>query len=112
MNNTASLTEAFSVLEPNEKAMFLARAAHMATVYARIAYAPDENYPERNYEHPDGVILRHANNFVHRVTGYMMHVLDRTEAEAQDASVMTMIAEHYRACRIERYLSQWLGISN
>ena len=106
------LTEAFSALGPNEKAMFLARVAHMATVHARNAYVPDENYPERNYEHPDGVILRDANNFVHRVAGYMMHVLDRTEGEGQDASVMTMIVEHFRARGIERYLSQWLGVSN
>ena len=106
------LSEAFSALGPNEKAMFLARVAHMATIAARDSYVPDKNYPGRDYEHPDGVILRDANNFVHRVAGYMMHVLNRTEGEGQDASVMGMILDYFRARHLERYLNQWLGLSN
>jgi hypothetical protein len=92
--------------------MFLARVAHMATVAARESYVATEVHPDRNYDHPDAVTLRDANNFIHRVTGYIMHVLDGTEREGQDASVMAMIAEHFRERQLSRYLRQWLEIPN
>jgi hypothetical protein len=98
-----------SALEPTAKAMFLARVAHMATIAAREAYIPDEGHPDRNFENPDGPMLRDEMLFVHRVTGYMMRVLDHTEGEGQDASVMAMIVEYYRAHRLEAYLADWLA---
>ena len=97
-------TEAFSALPPNQKAIFLTRVAHEATISAREAYIPD-------YDKPDGVLLRRANEFVHRVTGYIGHVLDGTELEGQDASVMEMIVEHLRSNGRESRLGEWLGIS-
>jgi hypothetical protein len=90
--------------------MFLARVAHMATVAAREAYLPNKAHPDRNFDNPDGTMLRDEMLFVHRVTGYMMHVLDRTEGEGQDASVMAMIVEYYRSHRLEAYLANWLPI--
>jgi hypothetical protein len=108
----SELDAAFSALRPNAKAMFLAQVAHMATVAARDSYVTTDAHPERNYEHPDAIILRDANNFVHRVTGYISHVLDGTEGEGQDASVMSMIAEHFHKHQLAHYLPKWLGISN
>jgi hypothetical protein len=102
------LSRAFSALAPNEKAMFLAGVVYTATISARKAYVRDENHPERDYEHPDGAILRDANNFVHRVTGYMMHVLGKTEMEGQDNSVMMMIAEHFKAQHLDSILARGL----
>jgi hypothetical protein len=87
---TNELCAAFSQLSPNGKAMFLARVAHNTTVDARVAYIDD-------YEHPDGVALRKFNEFVHRVTGYTMHVLDQSEMPGQDESVVRMIFEFYGA---------------
>jgi hypothetical protein len=52
----SDLSTAFSALGPSEKAMFLARVAHMATVAARVSYINDAQHPERAYDHPDGVI--------------------------------------------------------
>ena len=75
----------------------MGRVAHMATVAAREAYI-------LGYEHPDGAILRKANEFVHRVTGYIGHVLDGSEGEGQDASVMAMIEEYFQTLRLQRYL--------
>ena len=72
--------------------MFLARVAHNTTVDARVTYIED-------YEHPDGVALRKFNEFVHRVTGYTMHVLDQSEMPGQDESVVKMIFEFYGAGR-------------
>ncbi|MDP1967406.1 MAG: hypothetical protein Q8K93_34980 [Reyranella sp.] len=102
------LASRFSALPPNQKAMFLAQVAHFATVAARESYAPDERHPGRDYDHPDGIILRDANNFVHRVTGYTMHVLQSTEGSGQDASVMEMIVDFARIWRFEARLQEWL----
>lgn len=77
----------------------------MATVEVREAYIAD-------YERPHGVLLRKANEFVHRVTGYIPHVLDGSEGEFQDASVMAMIDEYFRVRHLERHLAEWLGLSN
>ena len=97
------LCAAFSKLPPPAKAMFLARVAHNSTVDARSAYMQD-------YANPDAVTLRKANEFVHRLTGYMMHVLDHSEMRGQDASVMAMIFELYCAGDSEResQLCEWL----
>lgn len=92
--------------------MFLAQVAHMATVAARVSYVPDDTHPERNYANPDPIILRDANNFVHRVTGYIMHVLDSTEMDGQDKSVMAMIEEHFREHGLAEWLQKWLKISD
>ena len=87
--------------------MFLAQVAHNSTVDARAAYVDD-------YEKPDGHVLRGCNEFVHRVTGYMMHVLDSTEMEGQDASVMEMIYDVYGAGKKarQRQLAEWLGVED
>ena len=106
------LAAAFSELGPTGKAMFLAQVAHMATVAARESYVTDNAHPERNYYNPDPIILRDANNFVHRVTGYIMHVLDSTEGDGQDESVMIMIEEHFRERGLFGWLPKWLGISS
>jgi hypothetical protein len=99
------LSSSFSALSPNQKAMFLARVAHDATVSARAAYV-------RDYEHPEGVLLRKANEFVHRVTGYIMHVLNGTEGDGQDASVIAMIVENAKASGREAQLAEWLRTPN
>jgi hypothetical protein len=108
----SGLNTKFSGLGPNEKALFLARVAHMATIAARESYAPSAARPERNYDQPDAVVLRDANNFVHRVTGYIMHVLERTEMAGQDESVMTMIEHHYREHGLTSLLPKWLAVSD
>jgi hypothetical protein len=101
--HVSDLTARFSALSPSGKAMFLARVAHAATVYAREAYA---------YAHQDGVLLRNNNEFVHRVIGYIMCVLTSSEGEGQDGSIMEMIAEYFRAHRVEEPLFGWLENSN
>jgi hypothetical protein len=108
----SDLSVRFTGLGPNGKAMFLARVAHMATVAARESYVPSSDHPERNYDHPDPIILRDANNFVHRVTGYMMHVLEETEMAGQDQSVMMMIEDHYREWGLGYWLSEWPATSD
>jgi hypothetical protein len=99
----AELCATFSRLPPNAKGHFLAWVAHNSTVDARSAYA-------NNYEHPDGIVLRKANEFVHRVTGYIMHVLDGTEGKGQDTSVIAMIFEVYGAGNKlrEKQLADWM----
>ena len=108
----SDLNTKFSSLRPNEKAMFLARVAHMATIAARESYCPSAARPERNYDRPDAVILRDANNFVHRVTGYIMNVLEGAEMAGQDESVMAMIENHDRERELTSFLPKWLAISN
>jgi hypothetical protein len=99
------LADLFSALSPAQKATFLSRVAHEATVYAREAYAGD-------YERPDGVILRNANEFVHRVTGYITHLLNGSEGEGQDAPVMAMIVHHSNLAGYESRLADWLRRSD
>jgi hypothetical protein len=100
----SNLSDAFSALSPNQKAVFLARVAHEATISAREAYIPI-------YDKPDGLLLQQSNEFVHRVTGYITCVLARTEREGQDASVMQMIVKHFRLSGREHRLVEWLGDS-
>ena len=97
----STASDTFSTLSPNQKAAFLATVAHFSTVIAREAYA-------ENYDSPDGIVLRHFNEFVHRVTGYIPHVLNQTELPGQDASVIAMIVEEYRARGLEDRLTEWL----
>ena len=99
----AELCARFSALPPDGKAAFLARVAHNSTVDARTAYCED-------YRNPDGAKLRDFNEFVHRVTGYIPHVLDRSEGVGQDASVMAMIFDFYGAATParEKQLADWL----
>jgi hypothetical protein len=52
------LSKKFAKLNQTEKAIFLARVAHEATVYARFSYVPHPDYPDRNFENPDAAILR------------------------------------------------------
>jgi hypothetical protein len=104
----SNLNTNFSTLDADKKALFLARVAHMATIAARESYAPSASHSERNYDHPDAVILRDANNFVHRVVGYIMHVLERTEMAGQDESVVTMIEHYYRERGLTPFLAKWL----
>ena len=98
--------------QPAPKAAFLANVAHFATIAARESYAPSDAYPDRDYDHPDAIILRDANNFVHRVTGYIPHVLYKSEGQGQDASVMTMVLEYFQERGIERHLAEWLERAN
>jgi hypothetical protein len=109
MNDITKLSARFSSLQPAEKAMFLARVAHMATIDARASYISTPAHPARNFEYPDAIVLRDANNFVHRVTGYIMHVLDRSEGTGQDESVIEMIVAWFGPTRPEP--SNWLGIA-
>jgi hypothetical protein len=106
------LNTKFSALGANEKAMFLARVAHMATIAARESYVSCTAHPERNFDHPDAIILRDANSFVHRVTGYIMHILDGSEMVGQNESVLAMIENYYRGLGLAPVLSEWLAISN
>ncbi|CAN7265493.1 hypothetical protein LJR220_001200 [Bradyrhizobium sp. LjRoot220] len=108
----SDLSARFVGLGPNDKAMFLARVAHMATIAARESYATSVDHPERDYDHPDAIILRDANNFIHRVVGYIMHVLDGTEMAGQDESVMIMIEDHYRERNLGDLLTEWLATSD
>jgi hypothetical protein len=108
VNDVTLLSERFSSLRPDAKAIFLSRVAHMATIAARESYVQTADQPERTYEHPDGIILRDANNFVHRVTGYIPHVLKGTEGVGQDASVIEMIAEYFGEHKLAPYLDKWL----
>lgn len=82
--------------------MFLARVAHMATITAR------ESYADRNYDNPDAHVLRDANNFIHRVTGYIMSALTHSEMAGQDESMMRMIEGYYRDRGLTSYLLKWL----
>ena len=102
----SDLQAAFSRLTPNGKALFLARVAHNSTVDARLAYVKD-------YDHPDGVMLRKFNEFVHRVTGHSIHVLKGTEMAGQGVSVMQMIFEFYGAgSKVrEKQLADWLQVA-
>ena len=102
----SELCAAFSRLAPTAKAMFLARVAHNSTVDARGAYAKD-------HANPDGAMLREFNEFVHRVSGYTMHVRDGSEMDGQDDSVMKMIFEFYGAGNKTRQkqLADWLQIA-
>ena len=102
----------FSSLGPIEKTKFLARVVHGATIAARESYCPSADHPERNFDHPDAVMLRDANNFVHRVAGYIMHVLDRTAMVGQDESIMAMIEHYYRERESRGLLLEWLANSN
>ena len=98
------LSTRFSALSPGRKAAFLARVAHESTIDARAtAYGED-------YRTPDGARLREFNEFIHRVTGYIPHVLDGSEGEGQDASVMAMIVEFYASLKKGREgrLAAWL----
>ncbi len=84
MTGTVEVTAQYKNLSRIQKAMFLSRVSHYATIAARETYIPTSSNPERTFEKPDGVLLRDANNFVHRVTGYLMHVLDGTDNAEQD----------------------------
>lgn len=104
-----NLAAKFSKLAPNEKAMFLARVAHEVTIFARASYIPTPEYPNRDFAHPDPIILRDANNFVHRIVGYIMHVLDGTEMEGQDESVIEMIEDQFREWNAAHLLTKWIN---
>lgn len=102
------LSAAFSAASPIDKALFLARVAYNSTVDARA-----NGYVVKS-DKADGVVLRRYNEFIHRVTGYMMHVLKGTEMEGQDASVMKMIFDFYGAGSEERQrqLAGWLHVES
>ena len=53
-----------------------------------MSYVPTPEHLDRNFDNPDALILRDANNFVHRVTGYIPHVLNGTEGKGQDGFVI------------------------
>jgi hypothetical protein len=92
----SALAVQFSSLTRTDKAIFLARVAHEATIYARTSYVATPVHPERDYDHPDPIILRDTNNFVHRVVGYIPHILTGTEWWQQDESVIAMIEYQFR----------------
>jgi len=94
------LAARFSALGPTDKGIFLASVAHEATIAARAAYTED-------YQRPDGIVLRETNEFVHRVSGYAMHVLDGSEE--QDASVMKMIELYFEERRLSHRLRRLLS---
>jgi hypothetical protein len=108
VNDVTLLSKRFSSLKPDAKAVFLSRVAHMATIAARDSYVQTADHSERTYDRPDGIILRDANNFVHRVTGYIPHVLKGTEGVGQDASVIEMIVEYFGERKLDAYVNKWL----
>jgi hypothetical protein len=91
MAGTVEATAQYKKLSQIQKAMLLTRASHDATIAARESYIPTSSNPERTFENPDAILLRDANNFIHRVTGYLMHVLDGTDNAEQDEFVIEMI---------------------
>ena len=107
--HVTTLADKFSCLSLTNKALFLSRAVHEATICARAAaYKSIPAHPERSYDHPDPIALRDANEFIHRVAGYMSHVLKRSEGLGQDKSVMNMIEQVFRDWGISHRLEAWL----
>jgi hypothetical protein len=91
----------FCALSSAHKAEFLANVIHDATISARGAYVD-------NYDLPDGVRLREANEFVHRIAGYIPHVLNGTEMGGQAESLIAMIFEEMPGrLRHEQWI-EWL----
>jgi hypothetical protein len=101
----SALAVRFSRLTRTDKAIFLARVAHEATIYARMSYVPTPAHPERGYDHPDPIILRDANNFVHRVVAYIPHILKGTERWRQDESIIEMTECQFRQWGVLRRLA-------
>ena len=106
------LATKFVQLDTKTKAIFLARVAHEGTIFGRLSYVSTPDHPNRNFANPDAVILRDANNFVHRVVGYISHVLEGTERNGQGESVMEMIEEYFRGRGASHLLGKWLKTSN
>jgi hypothetical protein len=77
----------FTGLSSEKKARFLAAVAHWATIGARA-----DGY-EVGTDRADGRVLRDYVEFIHRVTGYIVVVLNKTEGAGQDESVMRMISD-------------------
>src|SRR5262249_31708579 len=105
------LAASFCKLSRTDKALFLARVAHTATIYARVSYVPTPAHPERDYDRPDPIILRNVNNFVHRVVGYIMHVLKGTERR-DDESMVQMIEQQFEEWGVPHDLPPLLPIAN
>jgi len=71
-----------------------------------MSYVPTPDHPNRNFDNPDALILRDANNFVHRVVGYIPPVLNETEGKDHDGFVIEMIADFFG--EHSRKFSEWL----
>ena len=99
----SDLTDFFTALPADKKALFLARVAHVATISARA-----EGYVVGT-DDADGVILRKFNEFIHRVTGYIVVVLTGGELPGQDASVMEMIIAQAKTRAAREKLASWLN---
>jgi len=106
------LAVAFIKLDAKAKALFLARVAHEATIYARASYIPTPDYPDRNFSNPDAAILRDANNFVHRVVGCIGHVLEGTEWNGEHEYIVGMIEEYFHERGASHVLAKWLKTSS
>jgi hypothetical protein len=105
-----SLAAAFNKLSTTEKALFLSLVAHEGTIVARAAYAPTAANPDQLLDRSDAITLRDAINFVHRVVGYIPHVLSGTEGEGQDKSVMEMIEYYFEVQGSTKQLVKWLKV--
>jgi hypothetical protein len=103
-----SLAAAFNKLSTKEKAIFLSLVAHEGTILARAAYAPTAAHPDQVLDRSDAITLRDAINFVHRVVGFIPHVLSGTEGKGQDQSVMEMIEYYFEMQGSTHLLIKWL----
>jgi len=96
------LAVAFARRALTDRAAFLTRVCHIATIAAREAC-------EKDWARPNGIIaLRDANELVYRVSGYMEPVLADAELDGQAASVFTTVWQYFQAHQLERYLYEWL----
>ncbi len=86
------LARILSKLSPEDKALFLARIIHDVTVYARIS-PPDK--------------LKAANQFVHRVVGYLKDALSSQEWAGDDLIAET-IDEYFKAIGVKPDVAGWL----
>jgi hypothetical protein len=96
------LHEAFASLSPTAKVSFLLRVAHAQTIYARDAYAA-------SYDKPDGIHLRTANEFIHRLLGVVMGFMDgRAERPAESIVDAIVGALKRYGPGVEAQLETWI----
>lgn len=58
------------------------------------------------------IILRDAKNFIHRITGYIPHVLHKSEGQGQDASLIAMVLDYSQKRGIDQHLAGWIERAN
>lgn len=96
-----SVSKKFLEIASHNKASLLARIIHMETVYIRSSY---------HKEVPDLLSIFESSELIHRLSGYIMRLLDGDSSSAQDISVIDMItmdAERRGGKRMEN-LNSWI----